>query len=470
MGMSKGKQPINFSSMNNKTPRGNKTFTHIPNSLGYSRVMFDKENDLINYFLHTMAESTSKLSIDQQTLIELRKVISKRLTIVNSILENLDYNKQIDQYLSKQHRRFMEDQAEYTHLTNAPDLVTVGAAFGEDKKQQNSVLKNKAKINEKRRRRRKHTESNKGMKEDEDSDMETESFDDGSNNKLKYRAVLDRKINIDKQQFKQLCIKFIRKEVRRIKHAHDMQKQNFSRLRNPNRNCKTSIGFSENLFNLLKQNKEDLPIDLKEDLVRLLPETTLKELGNDMFIEDQRRITEFKIKSDFLEDIQRKMQAISGNKDAVARFGQIANSINSTLGLLFAGKENSLLDKSSSGPGVGILGNTSSTIFEKLALLKQEELTDEQKKLLEQQGLVLKDGKVLIQDEFGNQIEAAQLRSLPSPEKAPNNLLQGVEKDLSDIADKSNFMTEDQSPSTKRNIKTGANEGNIYINSRASHS
>lgn len=261
-------------------------------SLGYSKVEFEKENRMINLFLLSLQ---NQKEIENQPLQILKNIVHKRLVLVTQILENLDYASKIKKYIEKKERNYLN----YLNLQNQSriDLRLVGIRVEDEV----SLAKTRghrspAKINKKLKMKR----NREGTI---DSNMEYESSSEESvDRNVQYQRVLSKKVNIDKRKLLELCLGYIRKEVKRIKYAIKVNDLRRKALPNPNRICRTAMGFSENLMNLLKKNKEFLPSDIKADLIKILPASHLKELGGDLFIDDeilrQEMMSEFSSKGD----------------------------------------------------------------------------------------------------------------------------------------------------------------------------
>lgn len=295
-----------------------KTYKRFPSKIGYSKDKYQKENEQIKDFL-TQFESNS--SIDPSYLKKLRSVISKRLLIINKILEKYDIEAEIERRISKRTKQRKQE------LTFQEDMKTMGEgielrAREEPSKPRNYPGKNKKKF--------------KGsMTKDEDSDMEADSVEEDENRELYYRKVLERKENLDKEMIKRFYLKFVRKEINRIKSVLRLQTTRMQSIINPNRLGSGYQGFTETFLNILKKRKEDLPFDIREDLIKFLPDSCLKEFGNDLFIEDltrfPHRFYEVKEKKKFKEDEQ-KWQGNQG-PEKIRKAKEIDDMLAKALGL-----------------------------------------------------------------------------------------------------------------------------------------
>jgi hypothetical protein len=379
---------------------------HGQDAIGYSKRQFEKENEIINLFLVNLNDQNH---IEDDQLRMLKSIVHKRLALISQILSNLDYSSKIKKYIKKKEDNYLE----YLNAQNAKDnqLTLVGVRTGENlsswKKSKTKGLK----------KLRKNDFIKNIKKQAEDSSMESESSSDEVNReRLKYEKVLSKKINIDKQKFHELCMNFIKKEVKRIKHVIQINEARRKALPNPNRDCKTAMGFSENLMNLIKKNKEFLPADIKMDLLKIMPLSDLKELGNDLFIDDEltRRelLSQFSSKGDALKHQRDELnkdsslpQELEGKEleEATLNFEQLAIQLNRVITEMI-GEDDVLKTEPNHD------GSESQKALKRLATLEVKSLSREQKRNLRNRGLVISNGRILLKDNQGNTLDTITMK------------------------------------------------------------
>lgn len=368
-------------------------------ALGYSRQQFDNENQKINLFLQTLAQSSSPQISE---LASLKQIVDKRLAIVNDILKNLDVDGHVKQYVKQKeakYLKFLEKRDE------AGGLKLVGTNFGYSRDALRTQNKQRKQLF-KRNSIGKNTDD-----KSQDSGMEAESSSEGSlDRNIHYQKVLNRKVNIDQLQLTTLCVGFIKKEVKRIKHALQVNDYKRKMLPNPNRSCTSSIGFSDNLMALLKRNKEFIPPDIKMDLLKILPQTYLRELGSDMFIDDEtvtmaisRELEDERLRAEAAKrakaDKNLKFGPASKEefKDAMDNFAKMAEEL---------GKElKNILGENEEGANQNGDEGTSDSNLQKLTAMETNSLTDSQKAKLMSRGLVVRNGRLMMKDTVGNLVD-----------------------------------------------------------------
>jgi hypothetical protein len=369
-------------------------------SLGYTKQQFDNENQMINLFLATLNDSTNP---DVTQIITLKRIIEKRLELVNHILANLDYENQIKEHIMKKEDKYLKF---LNNQINENSLAMVGKNISPTKSHLRAYLK------QKRRLMKRKDKKDENQDKSKDSNMEEESSsEEFLEREVHYQKVLSRKVNIDKQKFLSLCIEFIRKELKRVKHALKMNEVRRKYLPNPNRNCRTAMGFSENLMALLKKNKEFLPQDIKMDLMRILPEGDLKELGSDMFIDDElatlaitKELDEEKRRLEELRKARRKKEEIVldqnpvDHKETMSKFNIMAEELNNDLTKILGEKEET-------APEVPGDQNPPQNNLRKLSDLDASRLTDDQKSKLKSRGVIFRQGRVMMKDTAGNVVD-----------------------------------------------------------------
>lgn len=369
-------------------------------SLGYSKQQFDNENQMITLFLQTLTDSQSE---DVHQIASLKKIIERRLEIVNKILKNLDFDGQIKSFIKQREDKYL---SQLSQAFNEGSLAMVG--------QHLTITKPKNDIHLKQKRRLLRQQMRPPKKKDHDSNasMESESSsDDSLDREVHYQKVLNRKVHIDKQQFLSLCIQFIRKEVKRVKHAIEMNDYRRKMLPNPNRVCNTAMGFSDHLMTLLKKNKEYLPQDIKMDLLKIMPAGALKELGSDMFIYDEmltkaleeeaeaerRRIEELK-KAKKKVEISILPPSKAEMADTMNKFNKMAEELNNEL--------TDILGETQEQTGENKLEEPDpNTNLKKLSGLDENRLTEDQKSKLKSRGVIFRQGRVLMKDNSGNVVD-----------------------------------------------------------------
>lgn len=367
--------------------------------LGYSRQQFDNENQMINLFLQTLSDSTSQ---DVQQISALKKIIEKRLALVNGILKNLDFDGQIKNYIKKREDQYLASLGQQLHEDS---LAMVGTALPLGKPKNDSHIRQRRKLLKKK-------EKAKLRKKSSDSNMESESSSDESlEREVHYQKVLNRKVHIDKQRVLSLCIEFIRKEVKRVKHALQMNEYRRKMLPNPNRVCSTAMGFSENLMLLLKKNKEFLPQDIKMDLLRILPAGDLKELGSDLFIDDE--LASLAITKE-IEDEKKRLKDLKKSKqkpeisivpptraeltETMSKFNKMAEELNNDLTQILGENQEETTKEA-------VEQKDSTSNMNKLSGLNDRRLTDDQKSKLMSRGVIFRQGRAMMKDTQGNVVD-----------------------------------------------------------------
>lgn len=412
---------ITFYEGSNGTPRLNKvveaeqilrkTYRRFPSKIGYSKEKYQKENEQIKGFLTQFESNTS---IDPSYLKKLRSVISKRLLIINKILERYDIEAEIERRITKRTKDKKQEQ------TFMEDMKTTGEGIELREREEPSKPRHFPKKNKKKN---KDAET-----KDEDSDMEADSVDDDENRELYYRKVLERKENMDKEMIKRFYLKFVRKEINRIKSVLRLQTTRMQNIINPNRLQSGYQGFTETFLNILKKRKEDLPFDIREDLIRFLPDSCLKEFGNDLFIEDlsrfPHRFSEVKEKKRFKEDEQ-KWQG-SGVPEKQKKAKEIDDMLAKALGL----------DEKQA---------QEMTTDEKIKALESDPKNLKARKEIERNGYLMRNGR--LQRDRKNQVDAdneTSLRNIKSREKTGQR--NGIDDiDVHEMGDKSSSYEDSSS-------------------------
>ena len=286
---------------------------------------------------------------------------------------------------------------------NSP-LMLVGKNFGMEKYDEDGrVLNTEPKISLTKKKKNKVKKAKEN--DADDSDLETESSEEGDQG-IHYRKVLERKINLDRQKFKQLCFAFIRKEMKRMKNIIRIQMEKIETSVNPNMLSNFTLGFSDSLVSLIKKNKQDLPPDIKENLVKLLPEAVLRDLGNQIFIDDeQKRLERERELADRIKKVEEK------KKNKLRRYKREEfGKDDEALAKLTAEKEKRRLEtQESQTEKQDNRDLTEQAVRTTLQKLQSGQLSDESKKRLLDSGIQLRDGKVLIKDQKGNEIDATPL-------------------------------------------------------------
>jgi len=365
--------------------------------LGYSREQFDKENNMVQLFL---ADITHNISPDLKKLKDLKDVIGKRLNFLRTVLAKYDFNREVNNAIDM---KFNEDagQDNKSPGEESPKMMLVGKNFGMEKyDEEGRVLNTEPRVSLTKKKKKKQMK--KAKENADDSDLETESSEEEDQG-IHYRKVLERKINLDRQKFKQLCFAFIRKEVKRMKNIIRMQIEKIETSVNPNMLSNVTFGFSDSLVNLIKKNKQDLPPDIKENLVKLLPETVLRDLGNQIFIDDEhnRLEREKELIKKVEEKKKRKLRRYKREE-----FGKDDEA----LARLTAEKEKQRLETQESQEEKPVVEELNEQVVRAtLQKLQSGLLSDESKKRLLDSGIQLRDGKVVIKDQKGNEIDASPL-------------------------------------------------------------
>ena len=373
-------------------------------ALGYSNDDFENENHLIHEFLRRVNDTDT---IEMKRILELKRIVGKRLMIINGILDSLNLKKKIVNFIDDKEREI----GSKPNITEAVDsgkvhnnqLILVGKSVGEDKDPSTQrILNTEPKLN---LSKKKKIHKIQKTKESQDSDLESESSEEQDTG-VHYRKVLERKVNIDRQKFRQMCFEFIRREMRRIRNIIRIQNERLKSSRNPNRFNSISMGFSESLVSLLRKNKQDLPPDIKESLVKIMPTNLLKELGNEIYIEDELKRLE---RMRDLEEKERKRKEAENKKNLKKKYKREEFGVDESLLARHEADKIAQLQAILNNKDKDDVGETDENIMKALEIINEGHISDDSKMRLLQSGLDYRDGKMMIIDKEGNEHDAQGL-------------------------------------------------------------